>query len=591
MILLKQTMKINTYDIMKYLNLSKSIGLLIGLVCLFVTPTVAQEDETLDTEVVNIVKPYTPTISDAFKIKDTPVLSDSSSAEKKEVKYTIFSVPVASTFTPAKGKAAKITKKKGVKIYDNYASLGFGNYTSILGELFTNFELSKTDNVGVFFTHNSSQGGIKDVVPEDKFYLTNLDVMFNSRQRDVSYGLGAEITHKLINWYGLPFVPSDNFNGKSLQQTYFGVNLNGNIHFKESVFEQASVALQFLGDAYSSSEIRFVTQPELDFPLSDFHFRLKGNVDYLTGKFDQDYYQTTQLKYGFMNLGVRPALEYADEDVSVSLGVWGYMSMDTQASNSDFFIYPSVLGSYRLVDELLTVYAGIEGDLQQNSYGGFVTDNPFVSPTLQVMPTSVLYQAFGGIKGKLTQQVAYNLRGGYGKEENKPFFIGNEVLLGDGVKDYQYGNSFQVVYDNVNTLHLFGELKVEPSSNLSMGVQMDVFSYTLDNLDKAYNLPDLKASVFADFSVTEKVFGGVSLFYVGKRNDYYLDYTIDLLEPIEIELDAYLDANLHVGYKHTDRLSFFLRGSNLLGKNYEKWKSFPMQGIQVMAGATYKFDW
>jgi hypothetical protein len=31
-----------------------------------------KKDENIGTEVVNVVKPYTPTISDAFKVKETP---------------------------------------------------------------------------------------------------------------------------------------------------------------------------------------------------------------------------------------------------------------------------------------------------------------------------------------------------------------------------------------------------------------------------------------------------------------------------------------------------------------------------------------
>ena len=87
------------------------------------------QEEDLGTEVVNVVKPYTPSVSDAFKIKATPQLDDSVSLKKKPVDYAIFSVPVASTFTPAKGQAATVEKAEPEKRYDNYATLGFGNYT------------------------------------------------------------------------------------------------------------------------------------------------------------------------------------------------------------------------------------------------------------------------------------------------------------------------------------------------------------------------------------------------------------------------------------------------------------------------------
>src|SRR5690606_19307584 len=170
---------------------------------LFQFSAFSQEKE-LDPEVVNIVKPYTPTISDAFKVKETPSLNDSISTTKKEVKYSIFSVPVASTFTPSKGKATTVEKAKPIKLYDNYATLGFGNYTSVLGEFYSNFEISRTDNAGFFFRHNSSQGDIKDVKLDNKYYDTSLDANYTSRQKDATYRLDAGVEHQLYNWYGLP---------------------------------------------------------------------------------------------------------------------------------------------------------------------------------------------------------------------------------------------------------------------------------------------------------------------------------------------------------------------------------------------------
>ena len=46
------------------------IALFFGFAAL---PAFAQVDpENIGTEVVNVVKPYTPTISDAFKVKEVP---------------------------------------------------------------------------------------------------------------------------------------------------------------------------------------------------------------------------------------------------------------------------------------------------------------------------------------------------------------------------------------------------------------------------------------------------------------------------------------------------------------------------------------
>ncbi len=572
------------------------IVIVITVLLLCVTIASAQE-EKLGTEVVNIVKPYTPTISDAFKVKETPVLNDSVSTAKKEVDYQIFSVPVASTFTPSKGQATAVEKAAPLRLYDNYATLGFGNYTSILAELYSNFQISRTDNAGFFLRHNSAQGGIDEVRIENKYYDTRLDGNYTSRQKDITYMADAGIEHRVFNWYGLPdffdSLSDEDIDAIDGQQTYFGGYVGGSLALEESFFEKITANLRFFSDSYSSSEFNIAVQPEFAFPLTQFTFKIDGDVNYLTGIFDKGLFGTNGISYSFLNAGVSPALVYVDEDLTLSLGVAGYVGLDTENSESNFYIYPRIAASYRLVDELLIVYGGADGGLRQNTYYSFVEENPFVSPTLGIMPTSELYNAFGGFKGKLSNSVGYNLRASYGKEENKALFQANPVIDVSPTEAYEYGNSFGLVYDDVNTLSVFGELKVEVNDTFSLGASAEYFSYNMTNEPEAWNLPDLKATLFTNFDINEQIYAGASVFYVGERSILFTGDVLIFGEGmVEFRtLDSYIDANAHVGYRVNDRLSIFAKGSNLLGENYEKWQHFPVQGIQGLLGATYKFDW
>ena len=124
-------------------------------------------NENIGTEVVNVVKPYTPTISDAFKVKETPSFDDEETANKENIKYTIFSFPVASTFTPSKGKAAGVDKSAQEKLFSNYLTLAAGNFGAINAELFVMQSISNSEYFGGMLRHTSSQGGIKNVVLDD----------------------------------------------------------------------------------------------------------------------------------------------------------------------------------------------------------------------------------------------------------------------------------------------------------------------------------------------------------------------------------------------------------------------------------------
>ncbi len=577
-------------------KLDKGIVLLLSMFLLSSITVSAQDKNDLGTEVVNIVKPYTPTISDAFKVKETPILNDSISTTKKKVSYSIFSVPVASTFTPTKGKAAKVEKAIPIKLFDNYATLGFGNYTNILAELYSNFEISRTDNVGFFFKHNSSQGGIDGVLVDDKFYDTGLDANYTSRQKDVSYRLDVGVEHQIYNWYGLDdsfqLLSNDQLASIDPKQQYLSGYIGGGISIKDSYFEKVSANIRYLGDYYGSSEFNISVKPEFSFPISDFALKVDLDLDYLSGNFDRSYFSNVGLKYSLFNAGVIPSIGYIKDDLTLRLGAAIYLSSATDAQNSniDLFIYPRVTASYRVVDELLIAYGGLEGGLDQNTYYGFKEINPFVSPTLMIAPTNKMYEGFAGLKGKLSNSVGYNVRAAYENEENKALFQLNEFRgFQTSARGYEQGNSFNVVYDDIKTLSIFGELKVEVSNTFSLGVNGTFNSYSTNQQMEAWNLPNIEASLFSNFNITKELYGGVTVFYMGERKDLFTTNTV--VNPMQITLDGYVDANVHLGYRLNDQLSFFVKGSNLFGDNYQKWANYQVQGIQGLAGATYKFDW
>jgi outer membrane receptor protein involved in Fe transport len=550
--------------------------------------------DTIDDQVVNVVKPYTPTISDAFKIKDTPNLSDSNAVKKKAVKYNIFSIPVASTFTPAKGKAAKVDKAKAVKLYDNYASLGVGSYTTILGEVYLNHELSNTENVGGYFSHHSSAGGIESLRLDDDFTKTNLNVHYSQRLRDFSWKVDGGFDLQTYNWYGLPdgFYTDTEVDAIEPGHTFNSFYVGGKLKFDDTIIKDGSARFRRFGDNKNSGENRFVAKASFDVPVQDEIINTEFYIDYIGGSFDRSFDTMEELKYGNVTLGLAPSYQLKQDDLTLDLGVKFVYLNDNVFDDSKFFIYPNIEASYRLVDEILIAYAGIKGDLIQNSYFDFANENPFVSPDLIIVPTDQQIKSFVGLKGKLSNNVSYNINGNFVSEQNKALYKANAVNTDvAGLEDYQYGNSFGIVYDDVTTLSVAGELNIDINRNFTLGIKGEYFNYSVDDEAEAWNLPDVTGSIVLDYQISEAWYAGASLYFVGERKDQQ-DVLGDLIDanPINTTLDSYFDANAHVGYKINDQLSIFAKVNNIANQDYERYLNFPVQGIQFLAGATYQFD-
>lgn len=571
------------------------ILLLAGLQTVFAQ----KKDENIGTEVVNVVKPYTPSVSDAFKVKEVPSLDDEDNSKKQIINYSFFSFPVASTFTPSKGKAAGVDKPKQETLYKNYIIGGIGNYFTPLAELYVTQDVGNNDYVAGMFSYLSSSGDIKDIPVNNGYLNSAIDLTYGSKQNGFSWNADLGYQIQKYHWYGLPtdfaslYTPDELdaiYDDIDEPQTYNNLYVGGKLKFNEGIFKEVNLKYGRFWDAFDSAENRFIATPSMEIDIN--HETIKTNflVDYVGGSFDNG---LNAINYGFTNFGINPNFAMQQDDWAFNIGLSLVYSLDAEHSENKFYVYPKIDASLHLVGDLMIFYAGADGDLQQNSYRDFTNVNSFLSPNLMINPTSKQYEIFAGLKGKLSNALSYNLKGSYANERNKSLFLSNvfneTIVLQE---EYQYGNSFGVVYDDVNTVRFFGELKGDFSDTVSFGINGTFSSYATGDQLEAWNLPAIKMEGNLNVKITSQWFAGASLFFVGERKD--MIQTIDVATTLPVStvqtLDSYFDINLNVGYRYNDRITGFLRLNNVANQAYQKWMNYPVQSFQIMLGASYKFD-
>jgi outer membrane receptor protein involved in Fe transport len=174
-------------------------------------------------------------------------------------------------------------------------------------------------------------------------------------------------------------------------------------------------------------------------------------------------------------------------------------------------------------------------------------------------------------------------------EKNKALFKSNNYSETASTENYGFGNSFQIVYDNLKTIAFFGELKANFSKNVEFGINGTFSTFNSDLEQEAWNLPQLKIGSSVDVIITRKWFAGANVFFVGERKDQQQNLILSSIKPTTT-LGSYFDANLNVGYKYSNRLTAFLKANNIANQAYQKWLNFPVQQFQLVLGANYKFD-
>lgn len=569
-------------------------SLVILFTLLLNLPAVSQEKEKkrLPSEEINVVKPFSPTVSKAFKINVEPETDSVDLGLNREIDYSINSIPVASTFTPAKGKAKTLKRIPKERFYQNFVSAGYGNYSTAIVEMFAHSSTSNYNDFGGFFKLHTSGGGIDGVELDDGFTDAGIDLYYKQSERYFEWKADAGFSHLSSNWYGLsddisytePVIASIDE-----KQAYNDIFLGGDIEFYEALVHKGKFDFHQFLDKANSRESFANLQGTIDFPVREELIYTEIDLTFLTGRFENDFLQTEELKYTYFNIGLSPNFEVLRENLTLNIGARLYYSLSDDADGSKFYAYPNITASYNISEESFIAYAGIVGDLQQNSYREFAKQNPFVSPTLYIQRTNQQYNAYAGIKGLLNSKIRFNLKAGYMSEEDKPLFKLNPSLT-DGSAEvsegYQAANSFQVVYDDVNTINFHGELIFDLFEEFQFGGNVNFNSYSLGNEEHAWNLPLVTAALMAKYK-RDRWSAGADLFFSSDRKD---ELAIIPSTTQRITNSAYLDLNINGLYQINDKVNVFVNLNNVLNQNYQEYSNFRVQGFQVFAGIKYKFD-
>jgi hypothetical protein len=563
--------------------------------------TTEKVKDTLKTEVVEVVTTYNPKIADANKITINPIINLLEKTKKQPLKYTLFSIPVASTFIPKTGVIKGIDVGVKEKIYGNFVAVGFGNYTSPYFETFLHKKTDFQSEFGLSAKYNASFENIENTVLNSDFSNSGMSVFYQQDDRyfDWKISLNSERNH--YNWYGI----DQNFISNSItsfineRQEYNFFNVIGEMDFLDAYIDKSNLSFSYFKDDFNSEEILIALDTDLDIPLSFLGDNLKigTRFEYLNGSFDSNYAITNGLNYNFFTVKFTPEYNITYNDFTIKLGTKIVTSFDGENSVTNFLAYPDIKIQKALLKENLQFFGGISGDLKTNSYKDFVDKNPFVSPTIFITQTAERLNAFVGFNGVLNHTISYTISASFKNEQDKPLFIKNNsksdgtTTSSNGIvlRGYEYGNSFGVVYDDVKTTSIFAELNYEFSKKLNFETHIQFDNYTTTHQNEAWNLPKIQANFMAKYKI-EKWHATSTLLFVGNRKDIIYANIFPSTTNTTQSIPSFLDINLNGGYHFNDKFTAFLKVNNILNSNYQRFANFEVQGFQLLAGVTYKFD-
>ncbi|MGV6846326.1 MAG: hypothetical protein ACWA42_09405 [Lutibacter sp.] len=550
--------------------------------------------DTLKTEEITVTKTYTPTITDAQKIQLSDTIFSQKKDSIKKLNYSVKNFPVASTFTPSKGKVLGIPRNKKSTNFNNYIAIGYGNYNSPFLKSFIGNTDSRNYKYGLFINYQSSLANIKNTLLNSDYSNTNISGFYKENQRYLDYKIKATLSRLKVNYYGLPALTSisqaliESLNEK---QVYKNVQLDGTLNLKSSILSESKIKLYHFTDSYHSSEYNIKLNPVIKFPLATEEIINPFSIEYLKGKFENNYQNNAAINYQFFNIGMQPSLMVIRDKFRFNLGVNLLLNNNLESNSNQFYAYPNIKLSYKLSQEL-SFQTGIDGQFTQNNYQQYTLENPYVAPTLNILPSNRKYNAFL----QLTHQqngINLKVKTNYKNTENKPLFILNQSLTnGNNLisNAYQAGNSFKVIYDNIKTLSVLGEIEGDISPNIAFSGQVIYSHFTTSNELKAWNLPQLKGSAKLQYQ-SKSWKTAAEITYYGKTYDFQIPYNQTASNGQIIENKGFFNVQLNLSYQFSKSLAAFEKINNVLNTSYNQFANYNLQKFQFTAGVRYQFNW
>lgn len=569
----------------------------------------AQQDSTKLRKEVEVVKTFTPTIQDAYKINENPSIAQPETT-KPVFDYQIKTRPMFTTFETEPVQAATMRPAPLEKLGAGMLKLGAGNYLSQYGEFFYNTRAGRSGTVGLHLKSHLTNGKLK-LMNDDKVKAPHND---NLAELFTSHNLGGSVlTTRLyyeresFRYYGYTgnylndAEKADSVPGWNTRQAFpkAGIALQFDKKYdpKHTINYSTGINYQYFGSQTGQREHAVKWNGRFTAPILLMDGVFDAGISYNNTDSVYSYYTNRIEKRDQLIIKVAPAAVFDAEELKFKIGVNTFTTFDRDRK-ANYFLSPSAGIEFMPVKNWLSLYAGIDGYVVENNYSKIAEENPFVRYDQNLRNTKYRYVLTGGIKGKMTGNLNYSLQADYANIKDQYFFYLNRIeTIESGTVHRLRENTFDIAYDHVKQLTLAGELHYAMSQELDIRLNARLNTYTTDSLEHAYLKPAFEAGASLNYDPDGPFRFTADAYLTGPRkaltrvthNNTDVGSWVPVYTSENTTLPAIIDLNLGVEYQFNKNLTFWGRSNNFSFKKYELFPGYAQQGFNFLMGASLTF--
>ena len=527
--------------------------------------TIITNTGIIEVDQVEVIKAFEAKLMDAKKISLKPKIQPIIPVEKT-YDYNITIVPLKIEYPDPVIKPLAMNPDPAKPSKKFYSRLGYGNLKSPYADI--SYHGQKGDEFDYTISGHYFGADESEEVKFRKFYESGLDI-------NVGYRLGEN--HKLSVDLG---------GGYDRRNLYDTLVVNAN-ELLEEVDVQRNILKARARVGISNIE---PTGGNFNYGLglTEHYIKFLKNLEYSETGFGLDLFVNNKISSNvtlfLKGEGAIHAISYAsggtrdrkafNTNAGLRLSIGNFQldaSADVFIDNNQTSPFVDIKASYTLMDNSLQIYAGVDQVVTPNTLWNHYANNPFVSGFIAIDKTTLSKQFFGGLSGKLRDFMTFNFMGGYADIKDQ-FYYSNLA-------------NFRMFVKHIDMTNIFINANIEfnLSKNVSLGANVSQNFYSPDMIEILPNIPEYKYSGYSKIKLlNEKVVISADLNLMDKIS--FVDETgANVLGNSQIDLSVGLD------FFVTDNIGLWVRGNNLLDREYLRFNGYPEFGRNLLGGLLVKF--
>ncbi len=526
--------------------------------------TIITNTGKIEVDQVEVIKAFEAKLSDAKRVSVSPKVK-AVVPVKKTYDYDITIVPVDIAYPDPTIKPLAMNPDAPKNVDRFFTRLGYGDLSSPYAD--ASYQYNHGDEYEFIIDAHFYGADDSEIIQNRKFYESSLGIEGGYR-----VGENNKITLDL----------DGNYDFRNLYDTLFARTLTDEEFIKRDILNIGTeVSFQNIETTDAGFDYKVSMRGgmiSMKDRLDAFEIRFGGGIN-TRARFSEKFSLILDADADFYNLDFAATDNSLQRMFTVKPGVQFSIGAVTVKALADVFVdnnsvnpFVEAEANVSLLDNTLQIYAGADQKIESNSLAVKYENNPFVSPLATEQLNTIAKQFYGGVRGKMREFLSFNFATGYEIIKDQRFDRNNNGAL------------MRQFFDDMNNLFINANVEFKINDHLTIGGIMDQNFFDPETIETAINISAYSYNGYTKFSLLNEK--------LKIRADINLADKIFWREPITevlISGNKQLDISLGIDYYITKNIGIWVRGNNLIDREYLMYHYYPGFGRNLLGGITVRF--